>query len=57
MIFCAGEVFDSGVILDKDTYDTIASFTGDMIGAAAAYICLQYECSSSGKCHDFFYNH
>lgn len=50
---CA-EVFE-GFIQDVDTFDTIAISTSkDLVGAAAAFICLQYECVMDGKYHAFY---
>ena len=50
---CA-EAFGS-FIQDIDTFETIAISTGnDFIGAAAAFICLQYECVMDGKYHSFY---
>lgn len=54
------EIFNSNdnnvqIILDNKTNDVVAMYKGDSIGAAAAFVCMQYECSRSGKCHDFYY--
>lgn len=48
---------DIQIILDDQTNDVVAIYKGDPVGAAAAFICLQYECSCSGKCHDFYHDH
>lgn len=47
---------DIQIILDDQTNDVVAIYKGDPIGAAAAFICMQYECSCSGKCHDFYHD-
>lgn len=44
------------VILDISSSDTIAVYRGDPIGAASAFVCLLYECSQSGKYHQFYYS-
>ena len=54
-IFYFPEQKSMQIILDNETNEVVAMYRGDPVGAAAAFICLQYECSSSGKCHDFFY--
>lgn len=44
-----------GFIQDTTTYDTIANFSGsDIVGASAAFVCLQYEVIMDGKYHSFF---
>ena len=45
----------SGYIWDMKTQDTLAiSNSQDVIGNAAAFICLQYEVVMDGKYHSFF---
>ena len=45
----------SGYIWDMKTQDTLAiSNSQDLIGNAAAFICLQYEVVMEGKYHSFY---
>ena len=59
----AGEIyynpdkFDVQIIIDNQSNDVVAEYKGDPIGAAAAFICLLYECSNSGRYYDFFHSH
>ena len=56
-LFVAAEIFESGIIIDKESREGVATYTGDMTGAAAAFVCLEYECSDKGKYYDFFHTH
>lgn len=56
-IFYNPDKFDVQIIIDNQTNDVAALYKGDPIGAAAAFICMLYECSNSGKCYDFYHSH
>ncbi len=56
-IFYNQNKFDVQIIIDNQTNDVVALYKGDPIGAAAAFICLLYECSNSGRCFDFYHSH
>ncbi len=46
--------FDIQIIMDLQTSEVTAMYKGDPIGAAAAFVCMQHECSKCGKYHDFY---
>ena len=48
--------FDNQIIIDNQTSEVVATYKGDPIGAAAAFVCMQYECSRYGRCHDFYHS-
>ena len=55
--FLAAEIFcGSNIILDNETSEVVAEYNGDPIGAAAAFICVQYECASCGKYYKFYHD-
>jgi len=41
---------------NNNTNEVVAIYKGDPIGAAAAIVCMQYECSRFGRCHDLYHN-
>ena len=52
--WCCAEIFGD-FILDINTQEVIASSNSrDVIGNAAAFICLQYDVVMEGKYHDFY---
>lgn len=42
-------------IADKDTRQTVASFQGDAVAAAAAFVCLTYEVLMYNKYYEYFH--
>lgn len=54
LVYLCAESFPK-IILDKETNNECAYYKGnDYIGAAAAFICMQYEVVSNTKYHNFF---
>lgn len=45
-----------GTIFDLTNGMTIGAYSGDTIGAAAAFVCLSYEYVQDGKFHNYFYD-
>ncbi len=56
-IFYFPDKFDSQIIIDNQSNEVVAIYKGDPIGAAAAFVCMQYECSRYGRCHDFYHSY
>lgn len=54
-IYYNPDKFDVQIIIDNQTNEVVALYKGDPIGAAAAFVCMQYECSRYGRCHDFYH--
>lgn len=48
------EQYSFAPIQGENSREWIAKYTGDPIGAAAAFICMCYDVADSGECHDFF---
>lgn len=46
----------NGVIVDLSNGMTIGKYSGDVVGAAAAFACLSYEYVQDGKFHDYYYD-
>lgn len=55
-IFYNPDQFDVQIIIDNQTNEVIALYKGDPIGAAAAFVCMQYECSRYGRYHEFYHS-
>lgn len=55
-IFYNPDKFDVQIIIDNQSNEVVAMYKGDPIGAAAAFVCMQYECSRYGRCHDFYHS-